>query len=687
MELLEAFLLFITAVIISSIIYNRFPKIPAAFIQIALGVCLFILPIPIHFKFDSEVFMFAVIAPLLFVEGTHVSRTKLMEYKKPIVLMAMALVFATVIGVGYFIHWIWPDLPMPAAFAIAAILCPTDAVAVSAITKGKMLPKGSMAILEGESLLNDAAGIISFKIAVTALVTGSFSAFHAIGQFIVSTILGILIGIIIGTLVVRLRIYLTANKGLKDNNTLTFIQLLTPFVVYFIAEELHASGIIAVVIAGLIHGLERDRLIRAQTELQMNYNQIWTTLSYALNGFVFVVLGFIVPEVVDEIIRVESENIMFLIGITLSIAVAIYVFRYIWVYIWFKDFYAPKNVQSYLDDDSGSIPTRSRYAFIMTMCGIHGTISLSMALTLPELVGQQQHFEYRNDLLFIAALMVLISLILAQIILPLITPSAHETDFQGMSYQSAKIFIVQQVIDSFKEKSTSQPDIDYRPILNQYFNELSFLLNIEPDNKNTKELRRLEDIAEKIETETLERLIAKGSITKQDISNYRGVIEYSQFFREASFIKKLSRFIKLFYLRLKALKSSDKSERNDIRQKYQDGFKHVQKIMRIVNHNIILKMREEQHSGNVLEVSLVINRYTNLTQTLRQSASKIKARQKNELIVSNETQQSLKLQALYTQRDVLDKLIANNKITNDIAKQIRENINYNEIVLASESTH
>ncbi|MGN5869053.1 cation:proton antiporter [Staphylococcus lugdunensis] len=687
MELLEAFLLFITAVIISSIIYNRFPKIPAAFIQIALGVCLFILPIPIHFKFDSEVFMFAVIAPLLFVEGTHVSRTKLMEYKKPIVLMAMALVFATVIGVGYFIHWIWPDLPMPAAFAIAAILCPTDAVAVSAITKGKMLPKGSMAILEGESLLNDAAGIISFKIAVTALVTGSFSAFHAIGQFIVSTILGILIGIIIGTLVVRLRIYLTANKGLKDNNTLTFIQLLTPFVVYFIAEELHASGIIAVVIAGLIHGLERDRLIRAQTELQMNYNQIWTTLSYALNGFVFVVLGFIVPEVVDEIIRVEPENIMFLIGITLSIAVAIYVFRYIWVYIWFKDFYAPKNVQSYLDDDSGSIPTRSRYAFIMTMCGIHGTISLSMALTLPELVGQQQHFEYRNDLLFIAALMVLISLILAQIILPLITPSAHETDFQGMSYQSAKIFIVQQVIDTFKEKSTSQPDIDYRPILNQYFNELSFLLNIEPDNKNTKELRRLEDIAEKIETETLERLIAKGSITKQDISNYRGVIEYSQFFREASFIKKLSRFIKLFYLRLKALKSSDKSERNDIRQKYQDGFKHVQKIMRIVNHNIILKMREEQHSGNVLEVSLVINRYTNLTQTLRQSASKIKARQKNELIVSNETQQSLKLQALYTQRDVLDKLIANNKITNDIAKQIRENINYNEIVLASESTH
>ena len=188
MELLEAFLLFIFAVIISSIIYNRFPKIPTAFIQIALGVCLFVLPIPMHFEFESEVFMMAVIAPLFYVEGTHISRTKLLEYRKPIVLMAMALVFATVIGVGFFIHWIWADLPMPAAFAIAAIR-PTDAVAVSAITKGKILPKGSMSILEGESLLNDAAGIISFKIAVTALVTGSFSAFDAIGQFIISTIL------------------------------------------------------------------------------------------------------------------------------------------------------------------------------------------------------------------------------------------------------------------------------------------------------------------------------------------------------------------------------------------------------------------------------------------------------------------------------------------------------------------
>lgn len=720
MELLEAFLLFILAVIISSIIYHRFPKIPTAFIQIALGIALFILPIPLHFKFESEVFMMAVIAPLLFVEGTHVSREKLLEYRKPVVLMAMGLVFTTVIGVGFFIHWIWPNLPMPAAFAIAAILCPTDAVAVSAITKGKVLPKGSMAILEGESLLNDAAGIISFKIAVTALVTGSFSAMNAIGQFLLSTFLGILVGIIIGTLVVSLRVYLTSNKGLKDSNTLTFIQLLTPFIVYFVAEEVHASGIIAVVVAGLIHGLERDRLIRAQTELQMNYNQIWNTLSYALNGFVFVVLGYIVPEVMIEIVHDEPQNLSCLIIITFLIAFAIYIFRFIWIYVWFKDFYYPKNVEAYLDEDEETNPPkRSHYAFIMTMCGIHGTISLSMALTLPFIINGNQNFDYRNDLLFIASLMVLISLIFAQIILPLITPSESQAHFKGMSYQSAKIFIVQNVIRSLKEKSETQKDIDYRPILNQYFNELSFLINIQTDDKNTKELRRLRDIAERVETETLQQLILKERITKKDLSDYRKVMEFTQSYREMSMIEKFNRFLKLVILRFKARNDSHKNIRhlnkNDqpfpssqtyIKQKRKEqqlfkehrhiekeelknSFKKVQQMMRIVNRRVALRLQEEQNSTNVLEVSLIINQYYALSRTLKQKQNRKRQREENKLIYELNTQQQYdaKLEALYTQRHILDELISRNKVTNEIAIQLRENINYNEIVLAKELNH
>lgn len=690
MALLEAFLIFIFAVIISSIINNRFPQIPTAFIQIALGAIVFLIPIDVDFQFNSEVFMFAVIAPLLFVEGTHVSRTKLLEYRKPILLMSMALVFATVVGVGYFIHWIWPALPMPAAFAIAAILCPTDAVAVSAITRGKLLPKGSMTILEGESLLNDAAGIISFKIAVTALVTGTFSLFQAVEQFIISTVLGVLIGAIIGFVIVRVRVDLTANKGLKDNNTLTFIQLLTPFVVYFLAEQVHASGIIAVVVTGLIHGLERDRLIKAQTELQMNYHQIWNTFSYALNGFVFVVLGFMIPTVVIDIIKTEPENFSFLILITVLIALAIYVCRFAWVYFWYKDFYFPKNIQSYLDDDHDSHetpPSRGRYAFIMTMCGIHGTISLSMALTLPFIITNGQAFEYRNDLLFIASLMVLISLVLAQIVLPLITPAIQEDTFKGMTYQSAKIFIVQKVIERFNNESKNDKNnTNYRPVLNQYFGELLFLLNSEPENKNTKELKRLEDIAKNIETSTLERLIEKGKATSQDIKNYHDIVELTETHRTSSIIEKFSNFFKMFWLRLKTFKHNKAIDRETKAQEYENAFKDVQKMMRIVNHNIILRLKEEQNSTNVLEVSLVINHYYDMSRSLKWRAQRRKERQENRnQIIPQAIFHNHKLEALYLQRNLLDELIRRNKINNVVAAQIRENINYNEIVLALQS--
>lgn len=690
MALLEAFLIFIFAVIISSIINNRFPQIPTAFIQIALGAIVFLIPIDVDFQFNSEVFMFAVIAPLLFVEGTHVSRTKLLEYRKPILLMSMALVFATVVGVGYFIHWIWPALPMPAAFAIAAILCPTDAVAVSAITRGKLLPKGSMTILEGESLLNDAAGIISFKIAVTALVTGTFSLFQAVEQFIISTVLGVLIGAIIGFVIVRVRVDLTANKGLKDNNTLTFIQLLTPFVIYFLAEQVHASGIIAVVVTGLIHGLERDRLIKAQTELQMNYHQIWNTFSYALNGFVFVVLGFMIPTVVIDIIKTEPENFSFLILITVLIALAIYVCRFAWVYFWYKDFYFPKNIQSYLDDDHDSHetpPSRGRYAFIMTMCGIHGTISLSMALTLPFIITNGQAFEYRNDLLFIASLMVLISLVLAQIVLPLITPAIQEDTFKGMTYQSAKIFIVQKVIERFNNESKKDKNnTNYRPVLNQYFGELLFLLNSEPENKNTKELKRLEDIAKNIETSTLERLIEKGKATSQDIKNYHDIVELTETHRTSSIIEKFSNFFKMFWLRLKTFKHNKAIDRETKAQEYENAFKDVQKMMRIVNHNIILRLKEEQNSTNVLEVSLVINHYYDMSRSLKWRAQRRKERQENRnQIIPQAIFHNHKLEALYLQRNLLDELIRRNKINNVVAAQIRENINYNEIVLALQS--
>lgn len=519
MEIFETLLIFVALVIVSSFVHTFIPKVPLAFIQIFLGMILYLTPIPVEFNFDSELFMVTLIAPLLFVEGVNVSRVHLRKYIKPVMMMALGLVITTVIGVGLFIHWIWPELPIGAAFAIAAILCPTDAVAVQEITKGKVLPKGSMTILEGESLLNDAAGIISFKIAVGVLITGTFSIFDAIQQFLIASIGGAIVGLIIGMALVRFRLTLM-RRGIENINMFTFIQLLTPFVTYLIAELFHASGIIAAVVAGLVHGFERDRIAQTRTQLQMSYNHTWSILGYVLNGFVFSILGFLVPEVIVKIIKTEPHNLLFLIVITLLVALAVYLFRFVWVYVLYPYFYLSvspfQKMISKNDEDkvTESKPKRSLYALIMTLCGVHGTISLAIALTLPYLLANHETFAYRNDLLFIASGMVILSLIIAQVILPLVTPDSPEVKIGNMSFKEARIYILEHVIDYLNQKSTFETSYRYGNVIKDYHDKLTFLKTVEKEDENSKELERLQKIAFNVETKTLENWLMMAKLLR-----------------------------------------------------------------------------------------------------------------------------------------------------------------------------
>src|SRR5699024_3057571 len=162
----------------------------------------------------------------------------------------------------------------------------------------------------------------SFKIAVAALITGGFSMVNAIEQFLISSIGGFIVGLIIGVALVRFRVSLS-RRGIENVNMFTFIQLLTSFITYLVPELFPSSGIIAAVVAGVVHGFERDRIAQARTRLQMSYNHTWNILSYALNGFVFSILGFLVPELVGRIIENEPHNFIFLIVVTVLIALAI----------------------------------------------------------------------------------------------------------------------------------------------------------------------------------------------------------------------------------------------------------------------------------------------------------------------------------------------------------------------------
>lgn len=680
MEIFETILIFIAVVILSSFVHTFIPKVPLAFIQIFLGMLLFITPIPVQFNFDSELFMVTMIAPLLFVEGVNVSRVHLRKYIKPVMMMALGLVITTVIGVGLFIHWIWPDLPIGAAFAIAAILCPTDAVAVQAITKGKVLPKGAMTILEGESLLNDAAGIISFKIAVGVLVTGAFSLVDAVQLFLIASIGGAVVGLLIGMALVRFRLTLM-RRGYENINMFTIIQLLTPFVTYLIAELFHASGIIAAVVAGLVHGFERDRIMQVRTQLQMSYNHTWNILGYVLKGFVFSILGFLVPEVIIKIIKTVPHNLIFLIGITIVVALAVYLFRFVWVYVLYPYFYLAispfQKMMTKNDDDNPTTekpPKRSLYALIMTLCGVHGTISLAIALTLPYFLAGHHAFTYRNDLLFIASGMVIISLVVAQVLLPLLTKPAPKTVIGNMSFKVARIYILEQVIDYLNQKSTFETSFKYGNVIKEYHDKLAFLKTVEKDDENSKELERLQKIAFNVETKTLESLVDEGQITNSVLENYMRYAERTQVYRQASLIRRM-----IVLLRGALLKRRVQTRVNSASSlSVTDNLMELNKINKLVHYNVVSRLSKETTKDNTLEVGMVCDGYLMRIENLTPSNFFNSA--------SEDTITKIKLNALREQRRILRELIDTDEVSEGTALKLREAINYDEMVIVDSMT-
>nr|WP_263314074.1 sodium:proton antiporter [Mammaliicoccus sp. Marseille-Q6498] len=679
MAIFEGFLWFIMGIILSSIIHHYISKVPLSFVQIIIGFVIFLSPIPVELDFESEVFMVGIIAPLLFLEGISVSRVHLARYLKPVMSMALVLVFSTVLGIGFLLHLIWPELPLAACFAIGAIVSPTDAVAVQAFAKGKLLPKGSMTILEGESLLNDAAGILSFKIALAALVGGSFSLTGAVGQFFITALGGAIVGLILGYGLVQLRVYLTKN-GINNGNMLTFIQVITPFLVYIVAETFHASGIIAAVIAGLIHGVEKDRIAQATTKEQVTYNHTWDLLSYLLNGFVFILLGFLMPEVLINILKEPKQEVLHVIGITFFVAILVYIFRYIWVLISYKYFYLPESRFSRMLNSGKEIapqsqidkPNRFKYALIMTVCGVHGTISLAIALMLPYKLSAHTDFIYRDNLLFIATGVILISLITAQITLPLITPKAKPKDKSLLTFNEAKILLIERALEKLQDFYSKETSYIHGKITRSYHMQLSFLRENDEKGEDIKELERLQRIAIDTEFNTLDRLIKNDKISKSTFDNYTQITERSSTFKNASLYTKIKLMIKLFVRRRRIKTFINATSSLSI----ETNLKEMRIITREVHYQVVKRLADEINKDNEFEISIVCDSYLNKVERLTPDNFK-----GNHSAIYTE----MEIYALRIQREMINELIDDEKISRPLAIKLRESVNYDEMIVLGNS--
>ncbi len=395
---------------------GRVVPLPLPLVQIAAGALLAWPTLGLHVALDPELFLFLFLPPLLFSDGWRMPKRELWRLRGPILTLAVGLVLFTVVGAGYFIHWLLPAIPLPAAFALAAVLSPTDAVAVSAISQNR-LPKPLMHMLQGEALMNDASGLVTFKFALAAALTGVFSLADASLTFVLVAVGGLAVGVALSWLVGRLRAWMIA-RGWDDPATHVVFMLLLPFAAYVVAERLGASGILSAVAAGMMQSW-LDLLPR-QTSTRLLNRSVWSLLEFAFNGLIFLLLGLQLPDIIKAVVSHEPTVWPTLFYRCLDVVViflVLVVLRFIWVQSIWRLSVLLRRLRG--KGELTQVPT-ARSCWLLTFGGVRGAVTLAGVMSVPLLLAPGQNFPERDLLIFIAAGVILLSLVAACIALPLL---------------------------------------------------------------------------------------------------------------------------------------------------------------------------------------------------------------------------------------------------------------------------
>ncbi len=404
----------LAAVVATALAARLLPvRIPLPLLQIAVGAGLHYAGFRV--AFDSHLFLLLFIPPLLFLDGWRIPKGAFLRDWKAILALAIGLVVFTVLGVGLFAHALIPAMPLAVAFALAAIVSPTDPVAVTTMTAGAPLPPRLTHILEGEALLNDATGLVCFTFAVQAAVTGQFSLPSAAVRFVVVAGGGVLAGAAVAAAIAWLNRLLVQRTG-EDPATQILISLLIPFAAYLTGEQVHVSGILAAAVAGMVaHYADLARSGTAATRTQRA--AVWNTVQAALSGVIFILLGEHLPPVVrglpDAVAGADLDHTLHLLGSAAALTLAIGALRFAWVWIWMQ-----LTILRQLPRDQRRGRAPLRLMLVAATAGVRGAMTLAGILTLPLVTAAGDPFPAREAAISLAMGVILLSLLSASLVLP-----------------------------------------------------------------------------------------------------------------------------------------------------------------------------------------------------------------------------------------------------------------------------
>lgn len=532
MEILLYTIVFLLLLVVSNVTNRFLPQLPLPLVQIVLGISLgFILPQE-KFHLDTELFLALVIGPLLFREAEESNITSILKHWRIVLYLIFPVIFISTVGLGYLAHLIWGALPLAACVAVGAALGPTDLVAFASLSERFSFPKRVENILKGEGLLNDASGLVAFRVALLAWTTGSFS----LGKASISLVLSIIGGFAVGMASAALNRWLhklLMSAQVSDIASELLLELSLPLVTFFLAEEIHVSGIIAVVVAGIFKASRFKRITLLEAQVDSVTETIWNTVNFMLNGSVFIILGIELEMIAEPILKSPIyDNLLLLVSIVL-LTFLLFALRFVMLFTFYfiRIKRLHKNFENYLKE-----------MLLLTFSGVKGTVSIATILLIPSQLEQDHPL-----LLFLVAGVTFLSFLTGLLTLPHLSEEREEENEHLMH-----IAILNEVVSELEAglKKTKAKAPLYAAIDN-YHGRIENLILEQEDKATQRDLAALKLLILSIENDGLEQAFEEGKISDRGYHLYQ---RYLHNIEQGINRNLVSRFTYMFLVTLRVLR-------------------------------------------------------------------------------------------------------------------------------------
>ena len=502
MEILVYAIVFSLILIVSNATNKLIPTLPLPLIQILLGIGIgFLLPNS-EYHLDTELFLALVIGPLLFREAEEADITSILKHWRIIAFLIFPVIFISTLSLGWLAHLLWLGIPLAACMAVGAALGPTDLVAFASLSERFTFPKRISNILKGEGLLNDASGLVAFRVALAAWTTGVFSLGQASWDLVISILGGFAVGIVTAAVNRGLQKLLLSVRA-TDIASELILELSLPLLTFFIAEEIHVSGIIAVVVAGILKASRFKKITLLEAKVDTVTHTVWNTVNFVLNGSVFVLLGMELEMISEPILRTPFYNNLLLIVTVLLLTGLLFLIRFLMVYgfYWYRGFRLKKSIDKYLKD-----------ALLLTFSGVKGTVSIATILLIPtHLVA-----EY-PVLLFLVAGVTLCSFLIGLLVLPKLSEDKEESNdhLMHIAILNDVVMLLEKELTVTKQKGPLYAAID------NYHGRIENMILNQEDKATQRDWEQLKLLILSIENDGLEQAYEEGKIRDRSYHVYQ----------------------------------------------------------------------------------------------------------------------------------------------------------------------